>query len=356
MMIRRDEILPLTGLRGVAALLVVAHHAQAATLSDRTTVFFRGQLWVDLFFVLSGYVMTMVYLSSPKVNFPRFYLARFSRVYPLHVVTAAMMALSATALAVFSHHAHPSWISWPQLIRELTFTVPLPYIGSHEIWNYPSWSVACEWWVYVFAFPLLAIFGNRLSALTWAIAIGLAMVVLACMLQLLPSDYRFTRGWVAVARAFVGFIAGYATYRMEEKSPDIRLPGWLYDTIMIIIVVGNYLLPPYLGYRDPWFLMIGFPILIYGAAHSKSITTRLLQSPALVYLGQISYSIYLTHALVVQVWHTIAVRYSLGGDLLALSVSLAGSIALSAITFKFVEIPCRNALRAGVKPMALAVR
>ena len=355
-MIRRDEILPLTGLRGVAALLVVAHHAQAATLSDRTTVFFRGQLWVDLFFVLSGYVMTMVYLSSPKVNFSQFYLARFSRVYPLHVVTAVMMALAAAALAIFSHHAQPSWISWAQLLRELTFTVPLPYIGSHDIWNYPSWSVACEWWVYIFAFPVLALFGNRMSALKWAVAIGLAMVVLAAVLQFLPAGYHFTRGWVAVARAFVGFIAGYATRRVEEKFPGEWLPGWLHDTATLVILAGMYLLPPFLGYRDPWLLMMGFPILIYGAARSQSITARLLQSSVLVYLGQISYSIYLTHALVVQVWHTIAVRLSLDGDALALGVSLAGSIALSALTFKLVEIPCRNAIRAGFRPLTLAAR
>jgi peptidoglycan/LPS O-acetylase OafA/YrhL len=83
----KQDILALTGVRGVAALTVVVVHILIWRHLNRTW-YLPNQWPVELFFVLSGFVMSMNYLRPEGVNWRAFFAARFGRVYPLFIMTA----------------------------------------------------------------------------------------------------------------------------------------------------------------------------------------------------------------------------------------------------------------------------
>src|SRR3954452_17734389 len=101
------QILSHTGIRGIAALLVVAYHQEFGSsyklpLELSTNVFRRSYLMVDLFFVLSGFIISYVYAARPEKRLSwsdtkDFLFARFARIYPLHFVTMAYMLVFAFA-------------------------------------------------------------------------------------------------------------------------------------------------------------------------------------------------------------------------------------------------------------------
>jgi peptidoglycan/LPS O-acetylase OafA/YrhL len=346
----KDEVVPLTGLRGIAALLVVAHHAEVLS-GSRSSPFFRGQNWVDLFFVLSGYVLALAYLTDAKIDFRKFYVARFSRIYPLHIVAAVAMVFAACGLALLHHQPLPARLNPIEALRELTLTMALPVVGTIDIWNSPAWSISVEWWVYLSVFPLLAIFGRRLGGKTW-LCIGMAaMAVLAIYLLSLQSEARFTRGWPAYLRGVAGFAAGYGVRRLEAESGlSRRVRPWLLDGLSLIALATIYLIPPLIGGRDAWPVMLLFPLIIFGCLDTDSVTTRFLSWKPIHYLGNISYSIYLIHELVILIWRAVAVPLHIGGPVIAVPVCMAVSIALSAVSYRVIELPARNYFRRVLSP------
>jgi len=117
-----QNIAQLTGLRGIAALGVVLHHAANQLGGDW---YLRGQPMVDVFFVLSGFVISYVYLAKGPVAWPAFARARFARIYPLHIATALAMALAGVLLARASHQPAPDWVNPTQALREATLTMAM---------------------------------------------------------------------------------------------------------------------------------------------------------------------------------------------------------------------------------------
>ena len=140
------EIVSLTGLRGLAATAVAASHFTAVP----------AELFVDMFFALSGFVICLVYLPEPgtRVDWRDYAVARFARIYPLYIATSLIAGL-----------LHATGWSWSnpidyfptrQTFHEVTLTTVLAVRTGITQWNGPAWSVAAEWWTYFTVFPLLA--------------------------------------------------------------------------------------------------------------------------------------------------------------------------------------------------------
>jgi peptidoglycan/LPS O-acetylase OafA/YrhL len=342
---KSGEIKPLTGMRGVAAVLVVAHHAESAALLDRGDVFFRGQPWVDLFFVLSGYVMALRYLEAEKVDFRTFYVHRVARIYPLHILTAFAMMAAACVLTFLHHQPLPERLNLVQALRELTLTMALPVVGSHDIWNYPAWSISVEWWVYFTVFPILAVVGRRLAGMFWLLIGLLGMAALGFWLLTLPLDYGVTRGWSAFLRAVAGFVAGYGVRRVEKAMPSLRVPPLMLDFIVIAIVAIIYLTPPLIGRRDFWPVMLLFPVVVFGCIDTDCLTSRFLSWRPIKYLGDISYTIYLVHALIIAVWHATATQLHIETPWLAVPVCMAASVLAASWLWPRFERPAATFVR-----------
>ena len=167
------QIRALTSLRGIAAWWVVIFHFRqllpANTPAILQTIAAQGYIAVDLFFVLSGCVITLNYATWFRRPTPRAYAnflaLRLARIYPLHVVMMLFYLLTAIVLALASHHPtlgpeyNPTYFLLSLvLLQNWGFT-------NDTAWNVPAWSISTEWFAYLI-FPLLAVSLPTLTATT----------------------------------------------------------------------------------------------------------------------------------------------------------------------------------------------
>jgi peptidoglycan/LPS O-acetylase OafA/YrhL len=176
---------PLTGIRALAALLVLGMHTEQnvpAGLDLLLPFFARGYLGVDFFFVLSGFIITHVYLeslASPNLSAVQIFLwHRFIRLYPIHItVLAGLVAIvSFVGAAGFALNNPQQW-QWNDLLWQLTLLQAWGVTRSPG-WNVPSWSISAEWFAYLL-FPLLA------PGLMWVRERGIALLIAAAALAVM---------------------------------------------------------------------------------------------------------------------------------------------------------------------------
>lgn len=333
----------LTGVRGIAALTVALSHVAIWTSwGPGGVAWIPGQWAVDLFFVLSGTVISMTYLRGAPVSWRRFFTARFARIYPLHLATAALLG------ALYIRHAlrtgtSTAAVGVAHIIREVTLTSAMPIVGDGLMWNDPSWSICVESWVYILIFPVIAWLTPRTPAKPAAVAALALLAIGGFSMMSLPSDTIVKIGWIAYGRAVVEFAAGWCAYRMIGK---VEVPTMLTDCLAValpILLVISRLMP---GGRDAWFLMPIFPLFVLGLTNPKSIAARLLSVKPMVFLGEISYSIYLLHAPLKYIISPILLKLGL---MVSVPFYLFGFIPLlllvSASTYYSFERPARDGLR-----------
>lgn len=336
----KAEIVSLTGLRGLAAFLVVLHHINIAIMPEGSRILLRGQPFVDLFFVLSGFVISMVYIEE-RIDWRLFFQARLARIYPLHIASAIAMAFAVVCLKLATHSPWPERVSLVEAFREFTLTMAMPFFGTDEIWNYPAWSISVEWWVYFTAFPLIVVLGRRLSIgqlvlLTAALLIGLAAFLL-CV------PVHFTRGWPAVCRGAFEFLAGYTIYRLGRES-SVRINPLLHDLLGLGVLATIYIYPAITG-KEGWFVIVLFPVIITGLLHSESNTTKFMRSGILSFFGSISYSLYLLHPLVISGMSAISEHLIHIPKALFFAITVPIAISIATLSYRFFECPARDILR-----------
>src|SRR3546814_8342900 len=156
----------LTSLRGIAALLVVCYHFSGGFLPNldpgRYSDFVpKGYLWVDLFFVLSGFIITHAYGDAFAErarwgSIRAFLFARMARIYPLHLfVLAAFMGLELVrwGLEVLGHaRFHEAPFSDATHVGAIVTNVMMLLAGGvadSPTWNWHAWSIAAEWFAYL---------------------------------------------------------------------------------------------------------------------------------------------------------------------------------------------------------------
>jgi peptidoglycan/LPS O-acetylase OafA/YrhL len=295
----RKEIDALTGLRGVAAFWVVIYHVHYLdAMSGPVAVLLRhGYLAVDIFFILSGFVMALSYRDLFSAAFAIknqcvFMMRRFARVYPLYFV--------ATAACVLVHLHYSSGEFGHPLLVDIAFNLPLmqSWGFAHPI-DGPSWSVSTEWAAYLL-FPALAsfVFGKRRSAL---LALLTALIVMA-LLPMLPTppnagprigplNIPWAKSIWPLVRCLAEFTMGLVTLRAAHSAVVkryISLP--VLANLVAAGILGLLLLE-----GSDVVVVAMIPLLILTLVGGKGYTTHLLASGPALFLGRISYAVYLVH-------------------------------------------------------------
>jgi peptidoglycan/LPS O-acetylase OafA/YrhL len=341
----RNEIVPLTGLRGLAAAWVFAYHAIQLTknLDPAWTLPLRifgsaGYLGVDLFFVLSGFVIAYNYAATPVTRSPRAYFGflwkRIARIWPAH--TAALLFF-ACGLAIYS--SVPFDLSLTGFLRSLTMTQAWEFPGR-QIWNPVAWSVSCEWAAYL-VFPLVAIATRRLPLSLAILGIPALYVVLYGAFVIGPwGEGPFSLGLQRVA---VSFTAGALVHRIWcLRKVSIDPLGWLALGAMIIgaSVVDLSIRPGYSVTRA----VILSCVIVYALACSRGALAKVFAR--LRYAGCISYSFYLVHWVLLAIANTLLVAAHVTANFAWVSVailaSLLSAVALADCLYRHVEEPARR--------------
>jgi len=302
------QLQSLTPLRGVAALWVVLYHYASQYLpalhADRYThLLDKGYLAVDLFFMLSGFVLTHVYwrvFTEPvRGSYWRFLLARVARLYPLHLFVLSLFIATALASRAIEYAATGTFekvaIEGSQSLTALVANLfMLQGLKASELsWNYPAWSISVEFIAYLgFPLALPVIWRARPSR---KIVLALFLVaVLAGLAGITDDDFDQWDGPLTLLRCVPEFLLGSLLYAAFVGRYWRSTLGR--DAILVAVAIVLLLLL-HRGGSD-FLVILLFPALILAAVANQGRVAALLNTAPLIWLGEISYSLYLIHGLV----------------------------------------------------------
>lgn len=362
------EIRILTSLRMVAATWVVlfhfTHFTQAHALINFPLVR-SGYLGVDFFFILSGFVLSHVYLPQValgKFDYWHFVVKRFARIYPMHIVTLIVF-LGIGVAAKTGKMAIPEWLSavsfagqeFSDLFRAFVANLTMIHAwGSTNLlrFNQPSWSISAEWFAYLM-FPLFVLGLRHGPKNAWMrlITIAVFFALLAAAVHVAMRGELTQLTWnVGILRIVPEFLLGMALYRLGQQwsagARGSRIGFALALAAVVIALMIGGLHPKLTGAAATVAVLALGALVLFAADADRHGALGSVSGPFAVYLGEISYSIYMVHLGVGLFLFQVVLGGWQARDVpTALAVVMGGLVAVtlvSAATYRWIEIPARR--------------
>ncbi len=380
----------LTPLRGIAALLTVVFHVDLFLGSGGdvlmkfadSMLISRLYLMVDFFFILSGFVMCHVYgrwfsESVKGADFKRFTIARFARVYPLHLFTLLLVALIFGVSAQVGIPENTILQTENTVYSFITNLLLVQSMNLHQwfSWNHAAWSISTEWWMYMlFPFLVRPFMGLKptgrvavvLGCFAGYVAITLLVMPLITITPALaflfgngeaPPNNTINVGFqFGFFRCLLGFVLGMMMY---GGYCDGWGKSWLGSGYTLLALTLG--LSTCMHFAIPDAFTVGFfPLILLSAAYGSQSMNALFGSRSLQRLGDWSFSIYLVHQPLLFIFGSIVAYQTLGqpaaggpppkpemltGWLMCL-IFIALTLLVSSLTYRFIEVPARKALNA----------
>lgn len=285
----------LDSFRGLAAIFVVMFHLHFVG-SITELAFFRGShLFVDFFFVLSGFVLAHGYGFNHTLKFKDFFIARTFRIFPLHVFLLAIFIGFELLKRIAQHYGFSFDYAPFTQKNALDEIVPnllllqawLPNAQTMS-WNGPAWSISVEYYLYLLFFALLLVKDKWKYAL-WPIVAYAAFYVIWI-------DVKPGREVMSGLSCFFGGASVYLVYRFLKNTP--LSPIFFSMAEVLMIGAMGWMMSVNFGYQGVWASLL-FCLVVFVFAFEKGVVSKLLNNAVFLKLGQLSYSIYLTHLLVI---------------------------------------------------------
>jgi len=362
----RQDFASLTGLRIVAALWVVCFHVvaplasvYAGPMAPVWPVLRMGWIGVDLFFVLSGFVIAHSYLDRlgdrPRPGLMgRFLWARFARVWPVWAVVTALFAV--VLLVTGSAERADSYSAPVTVGHTIKQLLMVQLWGSDSIartsYVVPGWSLSAEWLAYV-CFPVIALVLFRLRRLPWWLLAALSLLVMspfAASSALHGDDQNL---WdIRIAGGFLAGALMNMAVRQLRVTPTVqRWASAVAGMAVVELVLVGWWSSSLTGMTKVGVAVLLFPVLVGALALSKGRLARALGTPVMQLGGRISYSLYLVHTCLFFVVDTVASHTSLlapGGPhyMFVLPQVVLLTLPAAYLLWRFVEEPSRSWLMA----------
>lgn len=338
----------LTAIRYAAALWVVLyHHWSEAVGAPAPAPVAKGYLGVELFFILSGFILCHVYFdeaAAGRFRYGPFLGARIARVYPLHLATLAGIGLLAGAAALAGWPSHGEVLKWSALPAQLLMLQAWG-LGMAGGWNHPSWSISAEWFAYL-TFPLSIWLAQRLRrrpAAALLAAASFAVLLYAGFPRV--TGYPLTEATLAwgALRIVPCFLAGTALYlvwrRLGERGVDFPL-------LAKLAAIAAPLLLASLDAPD-MVIVAALGLVILALAGRPDQRPWRGIGRLFVYLGEVSYAVYMCCIPVGLVYFRLASRLAPPGECAWLTLPLFVLVltAVAAAAHHLIERPARSWLR-----------
>lgn len=340
----------LDGFRGIFSLMVVLFHYNKNFVPEYIYNQFlirQSYMFVDFFFVLSGFVISLNYnLLNTKSDFFNYIKKRFIRLFPLLIFTVIVF----NVVEILGPHLFPNQFNTPNTLSEnisksidtIFFTNSTPLLGSSNGMNYPSWSISSEMISYLLFGLIMINFRKKMIVFSLVILSSFIFLYFTQLGLKVNGDFGFIRGFYSF---FIGVFVykSYSIYKVSFNSFHEILTLFLIIIILYLInndVTGN------LRFLGP--LIFGISIFIY--SKSYGIITNILEKSLFQFLGKTSYSIYLNHSLIILIFPRLIFGYfdinkTDYNFISVLILSLFITSIYSFFTYNFVELKGGNLLK-----------
>jgi peptidoglycan/LPS O-acetylase OafA/YrhL len=363
----RPKLTALTTLRFLAALHVVLFHMRVVGILPGGPWWYQnfasvGYIGVNLFFVLSGFILVYNYAGAAVTPW-RFWQARFARIYPAYALS---LVVSAPFFFFAVRHLDIPFLAWSKqhLGAACVLTVSLLQAWFPQAaltWNAVCWSLSVEGFFYV-AFPLFLAWSKEFTPRTlfWGIAgwslLSLSISVLYLLLHpdgidkinsgettLLWKNILSFNPLVRLPEFLVGMCAG-RLFCSARNNQRLATPLVVAGTVVVagLILIADRIPNPLIS---AGILSPAFATIIYGLA-LRPRWSSILETPALVLLGDASYSLYLLHSTVIS---TVFERTAFLAWGIRAAVAFLAAVAASLLAYFLVEEPLRKLLRPKAK-------
>jgi len=342
----KEGIPALTGIRSLASFWVVFHHLQPEIAMLSLTPLVGdlargGERAVDLFFVLSGFILSLNYHKQFRKfkygSYLQFLWLRLARIYPVHIAGLAVWALLLlVSLLVGRLEPISGGFSFANLVANLLliqgWSVPM-----RNGWNYPAWSISMEWLAYLW-FPFLV--GWISAVRKMALMVG-GLVVLLVITGPLVVRYPTASSFIRIGCEFVTGCILWSVWRRIRWAGTWSL-GWItLPSVVMAIALSNIF---------GWYSIPVFGLVVLSLALDKGAGSQLFGSRLFVYWGKVSYSLYIMHAAVISICRAAlpVARYqgtSLAERFVVLLAYLLCIAGAGSFTYHFVEEPLRLWMR-----------
>jgi peptidoglycan/LPS O-acetylase OafA/YrhL len=359
------RFLVLDSFRGLCALAVVLHHSHALQSFTELAFFKHANYLVNFFFVLSGFVLYHIYADrlQSSAQLKRFVIARICRLYPLHLA----MLLIALGLECLKMVAEQRGVSFgvgsftgakaPGEILPNLLLLQSWWSGFNQMsFNFPSWSISVEFYLYLIFALVFAVLPSVSGKVFAAIAV-LAFVALHFNNVLFPEG------------ALVGlgcFFTGALTYRLYASFKDLQVSAPVATAMEVLSLLTVYLAVTFSSPSQNISLSLLFCAVIAVFAFESGWLSTLLRTRLFKWAGMLSFSIYMTHSIVILLLQmgvmllgkltgqTLLidmvgrepgelVRYVNTGstlfDNLFVVIELGSVLAVSVLTYRYIELP-----------------
>jgi len=288
-------------------LLVALFHLNILSSIYSLNFVRNSYLFVDFFFVLSGFVISHSYGArlGTLEGVGRFMMRRLGRLWPLHavvliafIVVEGGRAISTARGASFVNPPFTGATSFHSILTNLLFGQSLG-IEQQLTWNPPSWSICAEFWTYlIFASAMLAgaTWLRRVSFATEYL-LGALLAGSACILVLFARHGIDATYDLGVVRCIYGFMVGHLTYCFWQATSGIRIKTGFLEVAVVIAVAVYVSLAGRTGYS--FLAPLVFAAVVFVFAFETGPISGLMLNRGSVWLGRISYSIYMWQAFII---------------------------------------------------------
>lgn len=292
--IGRSDLPTLTSVRAFAALAVFFCHLSLGKSNIFLKPFDYGYLGVSYFFVLSGFVLT--WSLKPEASVGNFFLRRFARVYPAHLVAFA-------TAAVFIAAGARSWPGLPALVSNLLLVQAWsPDSATVFAFNSPSWSLSCEMAFYA-VFPAVIYGATRIRLRSMWILVAAAVgtyITAATLLSLfggsqISAVVLYANPLIRLPQFLIGVAVG------KSVMAGWRIPPWMLWGALVASLAGIGL-APHQPAPDAWAtLAAAASIALFAQRDIAVASPRWLISKPLQYAGRVSFCFYLVHQMAIEI-------------------------------------------------------
>lgn len=353
----RTEVLPLTGIRAFAAYAVLLTHfhgelcALVPGFAWFAPIYTRGGLGVDLFFILSGFIIRHVYGRSFEENSGQAYgpylVNRFARIYPNYFVTLSFLVCIVGMGKIIGLSIQGTY-PWAWLPAHYLMLQPVPGVSGG--WNFPSWSIGAEFFAYMIVFPLFVGITRKIKPGSLVCFAAVPLCLLAFWIPKIQGCWGPVEHLPMVTAEFLSgaFLHAACTASRTIKSWMARL---LPVTIALILVLVFWFPCPAGSGWDRLMIVLLFSPLLGGLFASSGRIAGFFALPLIVYFGHISYALYLVHAIVQKILKTTLFNAALHSEfsilrILVFLLYLLLPLAAASLLYHTVEEPCRKWIRA----------